>query len=213
MAAGIAAATVSSFTLVRGWFPKWALFPAALIALIAAFPLYQTYHDRIAEGDKGSAASRIHLAKIAWELIDDQPLIGVGAGNYYSAVEPYANSAQFRSEWAYTVHCDYLLVWAETGIFGLCAYTAFFLNMIYRGWRVWRVRDPLYSILALAIVAAILGLMAHMFVDLFNSRSHLQTLMCCAATLVAMERLSAPIGVGAVASIRYGLAGLKQVTA
>jgi O-antigen ligase len=212
-AVGIAAAVFSSFTLVRGWFPKWAFLTGALIAVVAAFPLYQTYQNRIAQGDKGSAASRIHLAKIAWELIGNQPLIGVGAGNYYASVESYADSTPFRSEWAYTVHCDYLLVWAENGIFGLCAYIAFFLTIVYRGWRVWRAGDPFLSILALAFAAAILGLMTHMFVDLFNARPHLQILMCCAALVVAMERLSAAVGVEAVVPINFRVAKLKQATA
>jgi O-antigen ligase len=209
----ISTAIFTCVTFARGWFPKWALVAGAVIATIAAFPIYLTYQHRVAEDDNGSAAARIHLAKIAWELIGDQPFFGVGAGNYYTSVEAFSDGSPYRSEWAYTVHCDYLLVWAESGVFGLCAYVAFFLTTIYRGWKVWKVGDPLLSILALAIAAATIGLMVHMVVDLFNARPALQLTMCCAGLIFAMQRMCAVVDSRAAAPVGIPITKLKHVTA
>jgi O-antigen ligase len=174
----------------RGWLPKLAVATAVVLAATSAFPLVQMLQNRSVERDMGSAVSRIHLAQIAWNLIQDQPLLGVGTGNYHVAAQPYANAPPFRSEWFYTVHCTYLLEWAEVGLFGLAAFVAFLLSIVYCGWRVWQLRDPLLSVLALAIAVTVMGQMVHMFVDLFNSRAYIQTLWCCAAMVLAMQRIA-----------------------
>jgi O-antigen ligase len=102
----------------------------------------------------------------------------------------YAGS-EFRHEWIYTVHNQFLLVCAETGVIGLMAYLWIMLNVIRRGWRLWKVGDELFSPLALGMLAALCGLMSHMFVDIFSGRAVVQMVWLFAALLTAMEAILA----------------------
>lgn len=175
----------------RGWLPKWA--PAALLCLgiVSAFPVMYVIQNRVQDGDEGSAVARKHLAAIAWQAIQDRPFLGGGAGNCHIICQPYANQGQFRSEWYYTIHCKYLLVWVETGLIGLLAFLGFLGYIVQRGWSTWRMRDRLLSPLALSLVAAVMGHMVHMLVDIFNSRSQVQALWCCAGLIVCVHRMAA----------------------
>jgi O-antigen ligase len=191
----IAAFVFGVMLFLRGWISKWSVAAVVLMAAIVTIPLIQLFEKRIVAGDEGSAASRHHLAQVAWNLIQDHPIVGVGAGNYHVAAQPYENAPSFRSEWSYTVHCTYLLEWSEAGLLGLCAFVAFLLSIIFHGWKVWQLRDPLLAPLALAIAAMVVGQMVHMLVDMFNSRPYIETLWCCAALMMAMVRISEVSGV------------------
>jgi hypothetical protein len=56
---------------------------------------------------------------------------------------------------------------------------------------LWRLSDPLFSPVALALTAGLLGQMVHMSVDIFQSRPQVQLLWLVAALLVAMETTAA----------------------
>ncbi|MGD9856828.1 MAG: O-antigen ligase family protein [Planctomycetaceae bacterium] len=185
----VAAAVFSFCLLLRGWLPKWMPVAAVLIAGLIAIPLAHVFTERIQEGDGGSAEARVHLSKIAIAVIQDHPLLGSGAGNCHLAAQRAAGASPFRSEWYYTIHCKYLLVWVETGIVGLAAFLAFLLSTIAQGWRTWRLGDRLLSTISLAIVAGIVGHMVHMGVDVFNSRQQVQILWCCAGIIAGIVHL------------------------
>lgn len=140
--------------------------------------------------DEGSAHSRIPLMHLAMRVIEANPLLGVGANNFGTVMNEYAGS-EFRQEWIYTVHNQFLLVCAETGVFGLVAYLWILLSMIRQGWRVWKFGDELFSTLALCIVASVCGLMSHMLVDIFSGRAIVQLVWLFAALLTAMEGIVA----------------------
>ena len=132
----------------------------------------------------------MHLSLIALQTIKKQPIFGYGAGNCHLACLPVANSGAFRSEWYYTIHCKYLLVWVETGIIGLVSFLVVLGNSIRQGLFAWRQRDRYLSPLGLGCVAAIVGHMVHMLVDIFNSRSQVQTLWTILGITAAVYQLS-----------------------
>ena len=162
--------------LSRNWLPRWALGLAFGMFLIGAFPLAIVIINRVVGDDEGSAESRKHLSLIAIETISHRPFFGYGAGNCHLACEPVANSGKFRSEWYFTIHCKYLLVWIESGIVGLLAFLLVLANSIRYGIVAWLRCDRLISPLGLACAAALVGHMVHMLVDIFNSRSQVQAL-------------------------------------
>jgi O-antigen ligase len=125
---------------------------------------------------------------LAVRVIEANPLIGVGANNFSTVMNDYAGS-EFRHEWIYTVHNQFLLVCAETGVIGLMAYLWILLSVIRGGWRLWKAGDELFSPLALGIVAAVCGLMSHMAVDIFSGRAVVQMVWLFAALLTAMEAI------------------------
>jgi O-antigen ligase len=163
---------------------------AALI-LAATFLLVPNPISARALGDdEGSAHSRIPLMRLAFRVIEANPLLGVGANNFGTVMNDYAGS-EFRHEWIYTVHNQFLLVCAETGIFGLMAYLWILLSVIRNGWRIWKAGDEMFSPLALSMVAAVCGLMSHMFVDIFSGRAVVQLVWLFAALLTAMGTILA----------------------
>jgi O-antigen ligase len=170
---------------------KTAAASVAGLVLAAAFLLVPNPISARALGDdEGSAHSRVPLMHLAFRVIEANPLLGVGANNFGAVMNDYAGS-EFRHEWIYTVHNQFLLVCAETGIIGLVAYLWVLLSVIRNGWRLWKVGDEMFSPLALSMIAAVCGLMSHMFVDIFSGRAVVQLVWLFAALLAAMGAILA----------------------
>jgi putative inorganic carbon (HCO3(-)) transporter len=159
-----------------------------LIVVIIYLPFHHVISARLFGDDKGSAESRVPLDRLAFRMIEDHPILGIGANNL-TVVMPRYLTSEFRSEWLYTVHNTYLLVWTEVGIFGLLAYLAFLFGALRLGWRCWKFGSPLLSPLALAFMAGIAGNMLHQGVDIFTDRPIQQLLWLIAGLLAAMYRL------------------------
>jgi len=166
--------------------------PVLILAVLGLLyvPFGSSISARLFGDDQGSADSRIPLNKLAFRMIGDNPLLGVGANNFTVAMDQYATS-EFRREWLWAVHNKYLLILAETGAGGLLAYLAFLLSTLRRGWQCWRFGDSQFSPLALGFVAGILGHMVHQCVDLFRDRPLQQLVWLTAGLLVAMHRICA----------------------
>lgn len=176
--------------LVRGWLPKWTFGVAIVFGLLSLYPLWIVYEKRVREGDGDSAIARKHLSLIALEMIEKHPIRGYGAGNCHLAGQKFADQGKYRSEWYYTIHCKYLLVWIETGLLGLLGFLAVLGHGIRNGVAVWLTRDRFWSPLGLAVAAAILGHSIHMAVDVFNSRTQVQMLWVVLGLSAAIYRLA-----------------------
>lgn len=187
---GVGAIIIGVCMFQKRWLPFWAIALSLFMAIASAHPLAMMLQKRVVSGDDGSAESRMHLSLIALQTIKKQPIFGHGAGNCHLACLPVANSGAFRSEWYYTIHCKYLLVWVETGIIGLVAFLVGLGNSIRQGLVAWRQRHRYLSPLGLGCVAAIVGHMVHMLVDIFNSRSQVQTLWTILGITAAVYQLS-----------------------
>ena len=165
--------------------------PIAVLVLLAL--LYVPFHSligaRLFGDDRGSAESRIPLMNLAFRIVEDHPVLGVGVNNFTVAMGPYLTS-EFREGFLFAVHNKYLLVIAETGIGGLIAFCAFFVGTVRKGWQCWDLRDELLSPLALGLAAGIVGHMAHMTVDVFRGRPTQQLVWLIAGLLVAMFRIA-----------------------
>lgn len=110
----------------------------------------------------------IPLMRLAFSIIADHPILGVGSNNFPVATLGYL-SGELRSQLAFRfiAHNKCLLIWAETGSLDL-----------RRSWRscsapcagCWKAGDQLLSPLALGLAAGIAGEMVHMNVDTFRNR-------------------------------------------
>jgi O-antigen ligase len=58
--------------------------------------------------DRGSAESRIPLMNLALRIIEDHPVLGLGANNFTVVMDQYL-SAEFRRGFLFAVHNKYLL--------------------------------------------------------------------------------------------------------
>jgi putative inorganic carbon (HCO3(-)) transporter len=192
IALAISVAIVLLFANRRGWLAPSV--PVALLAvvLVVALVFPEAIMARLMGSDQGSAHSRIPLMGLALRIIEDHPLLGVGANNYVLEMQRYVTPdfSDYGGEWLYLVHNHYLLVWAETGMVGVLALLWFLLATLWAGWRGWQRNDRLLAPLALGFTAAIVGHLFYMSVDLFNDRAQTQTLWVSAALLASLSRVA-----------------------
>lgn len=163
--------------------------PVVLLIVLSALALL--FHDavinRLSGDDQGAARSRVSLITTAFDIIGDDPLLGVGVNNYTAALE--RRMSLFGNQWLFTVHNQYLIVWAETGLVGLAAFLWLLFGTLHRGWRRWKCADTRLSPLALGFTAGLVGQMVHMHVDVFSSRPQTQLLVTVAALVAVMRQM------------------------
>jgi len=140
---------------------------------------------RVFGDDANSAYSRVPLARLAFSIIRDHPVLGVGSNNYTAVLDDYT-TGEFRHEFLYTVHNRYLLIWSETGLLGLLIYLWFLLAILWRGWLCWKLRDPVLSPIALGFSAAIVAHMLQMTVDAYRGQV-IPQLVWLAAALITVS--------------------------
>ena len=203
IACGVGVAILVVAAIRRGWLSFGVPLGASPFALLLAVALQDFILARAIGDDEGSARSRIPLNWLALRIIEDHPLIGIGANNYVLGMAEYAtpNFSEYAGDWLFVVHNKYLLVWAETGLVGLLAFLGFLLATLWNGWAGWQLRDRLLSPFALGLVAAMVGHLVHMQVDFFSGRPQLQTLWLSAALITAIARIGAAERQGRSASI------------
>jgi hypothetical protein len=187
IAVGLALPAFCLVAWYRRWISAWVPVACATVAILIAAVFHDGIANRIVGNDEDSARSRITLGEMAWQIIGDYPLLGVGTNNCSVAVAHYSTMPQFRGEWQYIIHNKYLLEWVELGAAGLAAFLWF--STLRAGWKVSNKCDQLLSPLALGLTVAIAGQMVHMMVEIFNSRPQVQSLWLCAGLIAAMGRV------------------------
>jgi putative inorganic carbon (hco3(-)) transporter len=165
--------------------PLVAMVVAGLLLAVAGAPAL----SRLIQGDAGSAGSRVPLARLAVDMIESRPVLGVGLNNFAVSIPTYAGPS-FTRQWVYTVHDRFLLIWSESGPLALLAFLWFLGAALRRGLRiVRRAQDALVAALAAAIVGAVAGSVVHMTVEIFSGRAVVELLWILTALLVGLERL------------------------
>lgn len=179
----------SMLALQRGWLSARVVAVVVIVILVVFLALHEVIITRLTADDRGAAESRIPLMRIAFRMIRDHPVLGVGINNSPVLLPSYI-TPDMGDIWVYGVHNKYLAVWSEMGLGGLLAYLWFLLATLRRGWSSFRARDPLLSPIALGLLAAVCGHMVHMMFDTFRSRPNTQLLWLCAALIAAISLIS-----------------------
>ena len=190
LAAIVAALFVTIVAVHRRDVPGGRVAAAGAVVLLLLVPFHGRIEARISgqtQGDAYSQNARLPLIELAWKIIQDQPILGVGANNFAPAISRYAGP-EFSGEWLRTVHSLYFLAWAEAGFGALLALLWFLGSSLRRGWQAFARAGPL-SPLALGLTASILSAMVTMGVERFIQRPLIQLLWLVAALLVAVEAL------------------------
>ena len=189
IAGAIAIALFVALAWRRGWLrTRWLVIGTVAFVLLIV-PFVATIGERVTGPDGGSAESRLPLIELSLDMIEDQPVQGVGLNNYTTALPDYAGPT-FTGEFLFAAHNKYLLVWAEAGLFALLAFIAFLLVTLRRGWLAGLSAHPYVAPIAVGFTFAIVGQMVHMTVEIFQSRPQVQLLWLAAALLAAMSTMS-----------------------
>ena len=136
---------------------------AACLAVAIMWPILALRAD----SNQTSAAfdERLALMQMAWRVISDNPVFGVGAGAYAFVFRQYLTPG-LRQNWLFVVHNEYLLRWAETGLLGLLALLAFWLGAFRVAMRASRASDRTTTALGVGCSAGVIVLVWEMWWDI-----------------------------------------------
>jgi O-antigen ligase len=111
----------------------------AIFAVLVAPPTYwDRVHSITEEGaDTGTGEERIYTWKIGWHMFLDNPIIGVGQGNFPYVFEKYElkatgsnESFHGRSVAGRAAHSIYVTMLSELGIIGTCIFIGMIINIL-----------------------------------------------------------------------------------
>ena len=89
------------------------------------------------EGEVESTAARMYMWKTAWEVIRENPVLGVGTSDSNSAMaqKNRQNGHHALADLKLNAHNQYLNTWVQVGILGLISLLMLFGSAIYLGWK------------------------------------------------------------------------------
>lgn len=179
---------LTALALRRGLAWVRRLFLAQAAVALVIFPFLLLILERLFGYDAGAAWSRWPLMKLAWNMIQDHPILGVGVNTFLNVAHRYI-TPDIAGAWVGEVHNMYLLVFAEAGVVGLAAFL-WLMGAFYReASRLSREPDPFLGALGLGGMSALVAVGTHMFVDMFTGSVLLSLLFLLAAISAAGNRL------------------------
>ncbi len=172
----------------------------ALAIMVVWF--YPEVHARIFGYDRNAAMSRIPLIKIAWNMIEAHPILGVGANTFASVTAAYTTTNDLKGIYLHEVHNQYLLVFAEMGMFGLISFLWLMFASIRQGLSLRHSANPLFRSLGAGVALGFVAAGFHMLVDMFNSYTLMGSLFTLLALTSAIHNLELKKGDVPAHSIR-----------
>ncbi|HRF95281.1 MAG TPA: O-antigen ligase family protein, partial [Aggregatilineales bacterium] len=142
---------------------KW-LIPLIVIGAIGFVVIFTISQTRNS-GDE----VRVDMYRSAVEILLDNPIVGVGVGNYGRAFRDYRTPELARDRLA-SAHNVYLNTASETGILGVIVSIWLGGALVVTWWGVWKAQtSPARKIRQEAVIAALIGVGVHSMVDVFST--------------------------------------------
>lgn len=108
---------------------------------------------RLFDSDPVLVTMRFDMGRVAWRMIAENPVLGVGANNYVHVLPDY----DFLGVMTAPVHNVYLLLAAELGVLGLGAFIAVLVALATRAVRSSRSANALTGAVAVGLAGALAG--------------------------------------------------------
>jgi O-antigen ligase len=145
--AGVAVLTILGLALPRNW--RWpvlggAVMVAGLVVFTQWDQLIAFQRDRVSSAEDTAASARLRpvLARVAWNMFLDRPLVGCGLAHYEDEVVYYLHdrSTELPLETArpFAQHNVFFALLTETGLPGMGLFSMMLGLWAYDGWRLWR---------------------------------------------------------------------------
>ena len=169
---GLAVVIVGSILLtpsIRSRAFKGLLLAGVIVAMIASVPLILARGDVSGYfGGDVSAGDRMMVWQAGVLMILDNPLFGVGYGQFADRVVDYGSDRKMLA------HNTILSVAAETGIVGGVFFVAMIVTTLWSLWRVWRLalRDTAQQDLACLAQGVMVGLVAFLVNSSFSVKDY-----------------------------------------
>ncbi len=172
---------------------RFALRVAGLAVMIgvALLPLADSIYARLTEDDRGAAYVRLPLMQVAWEMIKDNPMLGVGLGSYEAEMGRYDETPEFVSQgFDWPVHNIFLHMAAEAGIPATLCFLLLVAIAFQKGKEVLSSNDPFLRALAIGLICGLLAFLWTGMKELgsFGSGAMRLCLLFC-GLLIAVSRV------------------------
>jgi O-antigen ligase len=143
----------------------WTVLVVILISPL--FPrLSAKFGERLGGSDRGSAESRIPQFKVAYYIIKNNPIVGVGINNYTEVMHDYDITDEgLESITPHAVHNIFLQIASETGIFGLAIFLWLISAIIFESMAYIISNKGLMTYTVIGMVAGIIAFLVHGMVD------------------------------------------------
>jgi putative inorganic carbon (HCO3(-)) transporter len=129
--------------------------------------------DRFTRDDRGSAQSRIWQSKMAFNILSDHFLTGVGLNNLWEVEPQYMPSEMIGN--INVIHDKYLSIWTETGLLGLISFLWLLLAAGRLAVQTLKSTKDGYTLTAITgLLAGLIVYMVNMSAATFNDRPRLQ---------------------------------------
>jgi putative inorganic carbon (HCO3(-)) transporter len=139
---------------------------ALLLSVVTLKTAPNLVTERLTSSDRGSAMSRIPMAKGALAIMRDYPVLGAGLNNYTLYMRFYDPASYLENHGLSVVHNAFLLVGAETGLLGLVAFLCFLVSVMGQAWRSTRLSsNDTFWIVGIGVLSAYAALSVHSLAD------------------------------------------------
>ncbi len=183
LALGYAWLSGIGWATVRGYWSAQSRRRRLLLALVVAMLLLAVaiWLQGTFAGRQHSTSFRTQLWGIAAQIFVEQPLTGVGPGNFGRALLRLNHADYPRAQIA-TAHSIYFNTAAELGLLGLLAGALLYAAVAMSWLRHWRLlATPAAKIRLMAVGAALVGLAAQLLVDTYTATPNVLLIMALLA--------------------------------
>jgi O-antigen ligase len=144
------------------------------------------------DGEGGSARQRYEIWRVAFKIIGDHPILGVGIGAYKPTHEQYAMDGEFNptAQGARDTHSLYFNVLAETGFPGLLLYLTMVGVVLLAAERARRRCKHVFETGAKQLLMLEAGLLSFLVASIFGSLPYLPHFLLHLVLIYAVATLS-----------------------
>ncbi len=160
-----AAVLFMGFAIGGRW--RWIALGALAVGALALLPLFAT--ERFAglfDLQGGTSFLRVQLWRGAWNMVQEQPWLGVGLDNFlYAYRTRYALPAAWQELNLSHPHNVVLDFWTRLGFLGLLVGVWLFTAAFWQGWPAFKRASGDRRALLLGLLAALVATLAHGLID------------------------------------------------
>ena len=122
----------------------------------------QNVRDRLFRDDYGSAQSRIPMIQVALNVIEANPITGVGLNNYATVMNKYDRThSSITYNFPYPVHNAFLLIAGESGLLALLSFLLILLGAARKTYSFFLLEDRFLCLLGIGFFGSILAWAVH----------------------------------------------------
>jgi O-antigen ligase len=168
-----------------------AFLPLLIVALIIGIGFSHQIVERFTADDNNSAQTRIWHVKLAFNILEDHMIAGVGLNNSWLVIKSGRYlPLELMGRRLNVLHNKYLTVWTETGVFGFLVFIWLLLATASRALlSSIHAKSDYKTIIMAGFLAALIAFMYHMLSDPFSARVRVQLLWLILALIAATSRI------------------------